>query len=287
MPAPPLKVAKWIKGDPVELEKGKGKNVYVVEFWATWCPPCRKSIPHLSEIAKKYRDRGLVIIGVTAEKDTDLIAEFVKNQGDSMDYVVAQDDENETFKRYMTAFGQNGIPHAFVVDKEGRIAWHGHPMAGLETVIERVLSGTYRVEEARVREDRVKPVKEYFVQLRKAQQLGDKAFEAIKGDPELLNEMAWTILTDAWIRGRDLDLALRVAKAAYDASEGKDPAILDTYARALFDTGKREEALEYQRKAVALCEDGQAELKAQLEKTLREYESALAAPKKARKTVRL
>src|SRR5437588_12539911 len=53
-PAPKLQVKEFVKGDPVkELEKGK---VYVVEFWATWCGPCRATIPHLTELAKEHKD---------------------------------------------------------------------------------------------------------------------------------------------------------------------------------------------------------------------------------------
>lgn len=51
-PAPPVKVFKWVKGNPVEsFEKDK---VYVMEFWATWCGPCKAAMPHLSEMARKY-----------------------------------------------------------------------------------------------------------------------------------------------------------------------------------------------------------------------------------------
>ena len=60
-PAPKLQVGKWVQGDPVkEFDKSKA---YIVEFWATWCGPCRVSIPHLNEVHKKYKDKGLIVIG--------------------------------------------------------------------------------------------------------------------------------------------------------------------------------------------------------------------------------
>jgi len=136
--AAPLVISEWIKGEPVNVTDGK--NVYVVEFWATWCPPCRASIPHLTELQKRFKSRGVVIVGVsneTAEK----VKPFVKNMGDKMDYRVALDRNRQTSAAYMTAFNQNGIPHAFIVDRDGRIAWHGHPMAGLDKAIEKILEG--------------------------------------------------------------------------------------------------------------------------------------------------
>ena len=118
-------------------------------------------------------------------------------------------------------------------------------------------------------------VREYFLQLQKTQQQGEKLLKELEGNALLLNELAWTLLTGEWIRGRDMDLAFRAAKAAYDACEGKDAAIVDTYARALFDTGKKEEAIEHQKKAIALAT--QEELKPQLQKTLEEYQKALGS----------
>ena len=60
-PAPPFKPGKWIQGDPVtEFSRDK---VYLLEFWATSCGPCVELIPHLNGIAKKYKDKGLVVIG--------------------------------------------------------------------------------------------------------------------------------------------------------------------------------------------------------------------------------
>lgn len=103
----------------------------IVEFWATWCPPCRKSIPHLNEISKKYKEKGLVVVGITDE-DKATVEKFRK--GMPMEYNVALDDGSLGKK-----LGITGIPHAFVLDKEGKVAWHGHPMELDDKVLDGVL----------------------------------------------------------------------------------------------------------------------------------------------------
>jgi thiol-disulfide isomerase/thioredoxin len=144
-PAPKLQTGKWVQGEPVKnFEKGKA---YIVEFWATWCPPCRASIPHLNETYEKFKDKGLVVIGQDCwEKDESLVAPFVKKMGDKMTYRVALDDktsakEGQMAKTWMEAAGRDGIPSAFLVDTKGVIAWIGHPMELKEEVIESVLAG--------------------------------------------------------------------------------------------------------------------------------------------------
>lgn len=109
----------------------KGKPA-IVEFWATWCPPCRASIPHLNEINKKFKDKGLVIVGVTDE-DQATVTNFQKKM--PMDYNVAMDKDGKLSKE----FGVSGIPHAFIVDKAGKIVWEGHPMRMKEADVEKVL----------------------------------------------------------------------------------------------------------------------------------------------------
>src|SRR5437763_3632051 len=83
--APPLAVSAWIKGDKFEkLEPGK---TYIIEFWATWCGPCRATIPHLTELAHRYKDQGLRVLGVAVwEQDPSRVEPFVADLGDQMDY---------------------------------------------------------------------------------------------------------------------------------------------------------------------------------------------------------
>src|SRR5262245_48165741 len=63
--APALAIEKWVKGTPVEsFQNGK---VYVVEFWATWCSPCVAGMPHLTELQKKFKAKGVTVIGCTSK----------------------------------------------------------------------------------------------------------------------------------------------------------------------------------------------------------------------------
>jgi len=159
LPAPELKVAKWFKGTSVEkLEAGK---IYVVEFWATWCGPCRRTIPHLTELAHKHAGK-VTFIGVdiwerpqeqTNEAIFALVEPFVKEMGDQMDYNVAADGIDKTMATtWMTAADRNGIPCAFIVGRDGKIAWIGHP-ATMDSVLEEVVAGTWDVQAEATRQE--------------------------------------------------------------------------------------------------------------------------------------
>ncbi len=150
-PPPKLQTGKWVQGDPVkEFQKGKA---YIVEFWATWCPPCRASIPHLNEIYKKFKDKGLVVIGLDYGESESHVAPFVKKMGNKMTYRVALDDlrsnkNGEMAMTWMEAAGRKGIPSAFLINTNGIIAWIGHPMELTDKMIEQVLAGKFDMAKA-------------------------------------------------------------------------------------------------------------------------------------------
>jgi thiol-disulfide isomerase/thioredoxin len=152
-PAPKLEVKSFVKGEPVTgFEPGKN---YVIEFWATWCGPCRTSIPHLTELQKKNSD--VTFIGISIwEEDQAKVKPFVQEMGDKMAYRVAVDvvpdkekaDQGAMAKNWMAAAERNGIPTAFIINKEGKIAWIGHPME-MDKPLEKVVSGSWDLKVAR------------------------------------------------------------------------------------------------------------------------------------------
>jgi len=293
-PAPPLQVAGWVKGKPVNLKAGKGKQVYGVEFWATWCGPCKASIPHLTERQKKYADKGVVIIGVSHE-EASVVKPFVEKMGDKMEYTVAVDRDKATYNAYMKAFGQGGIPHAFVIDKEGRIVWHGHPERNLEETIEQILAGKYDLKAARQAELSRKMPAEYFGlikaaeksasvnqrrdTLRRARVIGLTLVRNGAKDADLMDDFASKILALEDPVVRDLDLAGKAAKAAVDASGETDAEIIQTYARVLFESRRRLEAVKYQKKAIELSKDEDDKRLEEMKATLAKYEKKESAAK--------
>jgi len=357
--APALVTGKWVQGEPVkQFEKGKA---YIVEFWATWCGPCRVSIPHLNEIANKYKDKGLVVIGQDCwENEDSQVAPFVKSMGDKMTYRVALDDKTgggrgRMAERWMTAAAQNGIPTAFLVDKNGFIAWIGHPLALEEKVIDEVLAGTFDLAKAAntyaqwlkteiplrairrdlnaaiqsnnwdaataklAEEEKLLPedqrseleITRFGILVGKkdyadADKLATRIMEAHKCDPGwqrnldmtrmnmliltkaypeanklaarmsdshtndvgLQNDLAWRLVTEVDAAHRDLALAEKIAVRANDAAKGQDSSVADTLARVWFMQGKKEKAIELEKKAVDLATGGE---KQYLQKALDSY----------------
>lgn len=146
-PAPVPEIEHWVKGEtPKFFESGK---VYVVEFWATWCGPCRSSMPHLTELQKSHPD--VVIVGVSDEK-LEKVEPFINSAEweAKTQYRIATDPDRSTHDQYMKAAGKGGIPTAFIVGKDGVIEWIGHPM-GMDEPLDKIVTGKWnREEEAKV-----------------------------------------------------------------------------------------------------------------------------------------
>jgi len=148
-PAPAIRVAEWVQGTPVE--RFAPGQVYVVEFWATWCGPCKEAIPHLNELQKKYGE-SVRFIGVSvweriSAEEPYSVPAFVKKMGEKMTYTVAadcvrEDDAPHMAPTWMEAAGQNGIPAAFIVDQQGRIAWIGYPPK-IDKPLAEIVAGTW------------------------------------------------------------------------------------------------------------------------------------------------
>eukprot|EP00933_Yihiella_yeosuensis_P078673 TRINITY_DN90411_c0_g1_i1.p1 TRINITY_DN90411_c0_g1~~TRINITY_DN90411_c0_g1_i1.p1 ORF type:complete len:135 (+),score=24.99 TRINITY_DN90411_c0_g1_i1:16-420(+) len=117
----PLKGVTVLKGD-LKGDVTDG-GAYVLEFWATWCPPCVRSIPHVTELAKKYPN--ITFIGVTNEP-VSRAKPFVDRMGEKMDYVVVA-DETQITNVYAEELNIEGIPHAVIINK-GVIVHQSHPM---------------------------------------------------------------------------------------------------------------------------------------------------------------
>jgi thiol-disulfide isomerase/thioredoxin len=227
MKAPELKVSKWVKGEPVE--GFKDGQVYVVEFWATWCGPCRVSIPHLSELQKEYGDK-VQFIGVSVwEDEPSEVEPFVEEMGEKMAYRVAKDEVPEgadgnagaMAKGWMQAAGENGIPAAFVVDGTGRVAWIGHPMS-MDEPLEKIVKGEYDVDKAASERKAAKGrEKKLTALIEKLQQTGGPK-EATKLLPDIEALMS-----------EDAELAQQLAGLKFSLLLASDEAKAVAYAREL------------------------------------------------------
>lgn len=159
-PAPPIKYSQWLKGTPVE--SFKDNQLYVLEFWATWCGPCKAAMPHLTKTQKAYGDK-ISIIGVdvwekvnegeTYETALPLVTKFVKGNDANMGYsVVADNNDHHMGNNWLKAAGQNGIPSTFIV-KDEKIIWIGHPIK-LDSTLALIMNGSYNMQEYKIAFDK-------------------------------------------------------------------------------------------------------------------------------------
>jgi thiol-disulfide isomerase/thioredoxin len=255
-PAAPLAIKEWVKGKAVDVKDGK--NFYVVEFWATWCPPCRTSIPHLTEMQKQFKDKGVVFVGISDET-TEKVKPFVEQMADKMDYVVAIDEERKCSDGYMKAYGQNGIPHAFIVGKDGKVIWHGHPMDNLDKALEEIVAGKYDLKAA-AKKDEARAKMDDYTKLSsagdaKAKDLGRELLADAGNDVQTLCDFAFSIAANSRNKNRDFALAQDALAKAEKAASGKDARVIGARSIVLFESGKKEDGLAAAKEALSLAKD--------------------------------
>lgn len=274
--APSLAKVTWMKGAAVET----GSGITVVEFWATWCGPCRTSIPHLTELQKKYQDK-VRIVGISNE-DAATVTPFIAEMGAKMDYHVGIADV-ATYGSYME--GIDGIPHAFVVDAGGMVVWRGHP-SSMDNVLAQVVAGTFDAKKAsaiakaegelqRLLQGRapdiaqalkkideilaLDPVNPQGISVRlaigKYQEDPQLIRETLTRLPlkdlpaELANSLAFSRATDSELVNRHLDVAMTLADHALTL-EPEHPGFIDTKARLYACMGLLDHAIAWQQQAV-------------------------------------
>lgn len=107
---------KDVTGNDVKLSEYRGKIV-LLEFWATWCPPCKATVPELVAIQDKYRDKGLVVLGVSLDEGQDIPAKLADFSGEyKVNYRILIGTEAVS-----RSYNVSGIPMSFLIDREGRI----------------------------------------------------------------------------------------------------------------------------------------------------------------------
>ena len=113
--AAPAWELKDTNGNPVKLSDFKGK-VVILDFWATWCPPCRAEIPHFIGLQEKYGKQGLVIVGISVDEGgPEVVSSFVKANKVNYPIVLGNLDVAQQYD------ATNGIPTTFVIDRKGNI----------------------------------------------------------------------------------------------------------------------------------------------------------------------
>lgn len=122
-----------LNGKSVSLHQFRG-HVVILDFWASWCPPCRASMPSLDKFASEYQDKGLVMIGVSLDRSASDASSFL----DANNYhrLIALWGSVSDSQQVARTYGVNAIPHTFVIDRNGIIRFTGHPMRLSKSVLD-------------------------------------------------------------------------------------------------------------------------------------------------------
>ena len=305
--APPPITVDWVQGNVSDVTTA-GKT-YVVEFWATWCGPCMRSIPHLNELHSKYKSKGLVIMGISDE-DMGTVKPFVTKKSSAMSYPVGVDRDRGMKQAWMEAAKQNGIPCAFIV-RDSKIVWIGNPLdPNFDNVLLGTMSGRYNPALTKKAEPILRAAKD-AVRIKNFQDAYKHYDSVLAIDPVVfgnvavmkyktmvvdakdpvaarkwmyqfmtlqrrdgttMREIAETVLNDNQITERDLELARDAA--LYLNNFNSSPAASALLAEVYYRRGQLEKASEFQLQAWMSAD---ADEKADFKRALDLYKKAIAS----------
>jgi thiol-disulfide isomerase/thioredoxin len=118
-----------LRGGRIQLAELRGR-VVVLDFWASWCVPCRATMPSLEALVSRFRDQGVVLVGVSLDRTADEATAYLEESGSTQLVALWSSlaEAREVASRYeVFVFGGFGIPHTFVIDRQGIVRFSGHP----------------------------------------------------------------------------------------------------------------------------------------------------------------
>ena len=132
----PSITVKTLNGKSINLANQKGK-VVLVDFWATWCPPCRMEIPHLQALYNKYKKQHVEVVGVSIGEGKQTPMEFVKKN--KLTYLIGYTDQTEA-QSIGKQIQFEGIPTTLIIDKKGIIRYADSGFSeGMENVLDKTI----------------------------------------------------------------------------------------------------------------------------------------------------
>ena len=130
-----LVISDYLRNEPAD--KSFHSKFKVLEFWATWCRPCLRAVPHLNKLQAKFKDRNVVFLSFTYEKPEKAAVAFSKV---NFETIVVTDTTKTTHRKLRIEFnGTMGLPRTVLIDDENNIVWYGSPDKLTPKLMERFL----------------------------------------------------------------------------------------------------------------------------------------------------